>query len=106
MGLTPLLDRVMSWPALVVALVLLGFAPGAVLRLIVLIFSPGDPRRTELRAELHAVPRIERPFWVIEQLEVALFEGIRSRFASHRELAARPLTGFPVIVMDASEHGT
>jgi uncharacterized protein YegJ (DUF2314 family) len=30
-------------------------------------------------AELHRVPRWERPFWVFEQLEVALFEGIWER---------------------------
>jgi hypothetical protein len=34
-----------------------------------------------LRVELYVVPRIERPFWVFEQLEVALFEGLRNRFA-------------------------
>jgi hypothetical protein len=37
-----------------------------------------DARR-ELLAELHANPRRERPFWVAEQLEVALFEGIWGR---------------------------
>jgi hypothetical protein len=52
---------------------------GAMLRLIVLAFHREDPRRQELLAELHAVPRWERPFWVMEQLEVALFEGIWHR---------------------------
>lgn len=56
-----------------------GFAPGAFLRLIVFAFRRGDPRRAELLAELHVVPRLERPFWVFEQLEVALFEGIWER---------------------------
>jgi hypothetical protein len=74
-----LLDAVVSWRIFVVALLVFGFAPGAMLRLIVLAFHPEDPRRRELLAELHCVPRIERPFWVIEQLEVALFEGIGSR---------------------------
>ncbi|MGW2292531.1 DUF2314 domain-containing protein [Streptomyces phaeochromogenes] len=68
-----------SWPLLVVALVVFGFAPGALLRLIVLAFEGDDPRRSELRAELNAVPRVERPFWVIEQLEVALFDGVWPR---------------------------
>jgi hypothetical protein len=49
------------------------------LRLLVLAFPRDDRRRRELLAELHAVPRIERPFWVLEQVEVALFEGIWGR---------------------------
>ena len=53
--------------------------PGAVLRLILLAFKRDDPRRTELLAELPHVPRMERPFWVFEQLEVALFEGLAGR---------------------------
>ena len=73
--------QTVSWPVLVTALLVFGFAPGAVLRMIVLLFPRDDPRRRELLGELHAVPRIERPFWVIEQLEVALFEGLRHRFA-------------------------
>jgi hypothetical protein len=79
----PSLDfQIISWPALGVALLVFGFAPGAVLRLIVLAYPRDDPRRRELLGELYAVPRIERPFWVIEQLEVALFEGLRGRIAA------------------------
>jgi Uncharacterized protein conserved in bacteria (DUF2314) len=74
-----MLNFVLSWPAFVVALIVFGFAPGAVLRLVVLAFPRDDPRRYELLAELHAVPRMERPFWVLEQFEVALFEGIGGR---------------------------
>jgi hypothetical protein len=59
-----------------VALLVFGFAPSAVLRLIVLAYERGDPCRRELLGELHAVPRIARPFWVAEQFEVALFEGL------------------------------
>jgi hypothetical protein len=73
------LDSVVSWPTLAVVLVVYGFAPGALLRLIVLAFPRDDPRREELLAEVYAVPRIERPFWVLEQLEVALFEGLGGR---------------------------
>jgi len=76
-----LLAQVMSWPALVTALLVFGFAPGAMLRMFVLAFRRDDPRRTELLAELPNVPRVERPFWVFEQLEVALFEGLLRRLA-------------------------
>ncbi|MEV3993363.1 DUF2314 domain-containing protein [Streptomyces sp. NPDC049837] len=77
---TELVDAMTSWPLLIAALVVFGFAPGALLRLIVLAFERDDPRRAELRAELSVVPRVERPFWVMEQLEVALFDGLWPRF--------------------------
>jgi len=73
--------QTVTWPGLVATLLFWGFAPGAVLRLIILLFPKEDPRRRELLGELYAVPRIERPFWVIEQLEVGLFEGLRHRYA-------------------------
>jgi hypothetical protein len=76
-----LITQAIAWPTLLIALVMFGFAPGAVLRLIVLAFRRDDPRRTELLAELPHVPRIERPFWVCEQLEVALSEGLFGRLA-------------------------
>ncbi len=74
-----LLDAIVSWRTLLAVLLVYGFAPGALLRLIVLAFRRDDPRRSEMLAELHAVPFAERPFWVFEQLEVALFEGIWGR---------------------------
>jgi hypothetical protein len=77
-----LITHVIAWPTLLASLLVFGFAPGAVLRVIVLAFRRDDPRRTELLAELPHVPRIERPFWVCEQLEVALFEGLASRVAA------------------------
>ena len=77
--MTSLILHVLSWPTFVIALLVWGFAPGALLRLIVLAFHRDDPRRHELLAELYAVPRIERPFWVVEQLEVALVEGMGQR---------------------------
>lgn len=74
-----LITQVIAWPPLLISLAVFGFAPGAALRMVVLAFRRGDPRRTELLAELPHVPRIERPFWVFEQLEVALFEGLGGR---------------------------
>lgn len=72
-------DSVISWPTFILALLIFGFAPGAALRLIVLVFDKDDPRRYELLAEVYRVPRVERPFWVAQQLEVALFEGVGQR---------------------------
>jgi hypothetical protein len=66
-------------PAFLFALLVFGFAPGAVLRLIVRAFPRDDPRRRELLAELYVVPRMDRPFWVFEQIELALFEGLWGR---------------------------
>ncbi|MGH3826685.1 MAG: hypothetical protein ACRDQX_05865 [Pseudonocardiaceae bacterium] len=82
-----LLEAVTSWRSLLVVLVVFGLAPGVCLRLIVLTYSRGNPHRAELIAELYAVPRWERPLWVAEQLEVALFEGLRHRrkVSAHNE---------------------
>jgi hypothetical protein len=74
-----LLFQLVSWPMFGIALLVFGFAPGLLLRLIVLDFPRDDPRRDELLGELYAVPRFERPFWVVEQLEVALVEGLGQR---------------------------
>jgi hypothetical protein len=73
------LDAITSWRTVLVALLVFGFAPGALLRLIALAFRRDDPRRSELLAELRVVPRVERPFWVVEQLELAVFEGVWNR---------------------------
>jgi hypothetical protein len=74
-----LLEAVTSLKALLLVLLIFGFAPSAVIRLISLVFHADDPRRQEMRAELHAVPRLERPVWVAQQLEVVLFEGVPDR---------------------------
>lgn len=64
------------WGALVIALLGFGFLPGFILNLIVRVYDRDDPRRQELLAELYVVPRRERPFWVVEQFEVATREAI------------------------------
>jgi len=79
-----LLEAVMSWRSLLLVLLVFGFASGFCLRLIVLAYPSDDPRRKELIAELYAMPRIQRPLWVAEQIEVALFEGIAHRLLAHR----------------------
>jgi uncharacterized protein YegJ (DUF2314 family) len=74
-----LLFNLVSWPMFGIALLIFGFAPSLLLRVIVLAFPRDDPRRDELLGELYAVPRFERPFWVAEQFEVALVEGAGQR---------------------------
>jgi hypothetical protein len=88
--MTRLLECSTSWQTLILVLVAFGFVPGFCLRLIVLVYPRGDPRRAELIAELYTVPRIQRPLWVAEQLEVALFEGLPHRIsATLRKLSHR-----------------
>ena len=103
--MTSLILHVIGWPAFLLALLVFGFAPGALLRLIVLAFDRDDPRRQELLAELYAVSRIERPFWVAEQLEVALIEGLGNRVRRHTGKPGQPphetVLGLPALRLDA-----
>lgn len=71
-----LMNAASAWGLFAVALLVFGLAPGLALAMIVRLLHKDDPRRRELQAELYAVPRWERPFWVCEQLEVALREGL------------------------------
>jgi diguanylate cyclase (GGDEF)-like protein len=87
--MTELLEAVTFRPNMILVVVVFGFVPGFCLRLIVLAYPRSDPRRDELIAELYAVPRIQRPLWVAQQLEVALFEGLGHRVSA----AIRRLTG-------------
>lgn len=61
-----------------ISLLVFGLAPGLVLALIVRLIPDLD-RRAELQAELYAVQRWERPYWVLEQLEVAIRVGLFPR---------------------------
>ena len=61
------------------AVLLLGFAPGFVLRLIVKIYPERHSRRDELLGELYSLPLWKRPFFVAEQFETVLFEGLPVR---------------------------
>lgn len=72
-----------GWPVLGYALIvfaillaLFGFLPGALNRLFAMAYPKDDPRRAEMIAELYAVPRWEQPWWVFQQGERALFEGL------------------------------
>jgi hypothetical protein len=84
--MTELLKVIASpWDWLLVV-ALFGFVPGFCLRLIVLAYPRKDPRRAELIAQLYTVPRIQRPLWVAEQLETALFEGLPHRLSAAKNI--------------------
>lgn len=68
-----------GWVTLGLLVLVFGFVPGIALALITKLLAADDPRREELHAELYAVPRWERPFWVAQQFEVALREGFAPR---------------------------
>jgi hypothetical protein len=91
-----LLESLEAWPLLIVAVAVYGFFPGVVLRFILLAFRRSDPRRAEILAELRAVPRWDRPFWVFEQAEVALFEGLLERIKSRRTASRRRPRAIPI----------
>lgn len=84
-----ILQAVAGWETLLVAVLVLGVLPGAALRVIVRAFPKEDPRRRELQAELYVVPWWERPFWVAQQLEVAVFEGLGGRIRTASSAIAR-----------------
>jgi DNA-binding transcriptional MerR regulator len=75
--------EVALWP-LLLGLVLFGLLPGASLRLIVRIYPKGNPRRRELVAELYKIDYQKRLFFVAQNLELALFEGLPARWKSRR----------------------
>jgi len=87
--MTDIVHAVAGWRTLVLAAMALGVLPGVILRVIVRLFPRADPRRRELQAELYAVPWWERPFWVAQTLEVAVFEGLGSRATAVLSLLAR-----------------
>jgi hypothetical protein len=106
-----LLEGLKAWQVLIVALAVYGFLPGLALRIILLGFRRNDPRRAEIRAERAAVPRWELPFWVADQLERALFEGlferIRSRLTTSRRRTVPADLGNPIVFTRTyAQHGS
>lgn len=88
-----LLKYAASWQTLLIALVIYGFAPGFALRLLVKLYPKDDPRRHELVAEMYAVNRLWRPFWVADALGAALVEGFPNRIRN-RKVPSLPNTPF------------
>lgn len=68
--------------AFLLSLLVFGFTPGFVLAGIVRLIPDSD-RRRELQAELYDVPRWEQPYWVAQQLEVAIRIGLFPRVSWH-----------------------
>jgi DNA-binding transcriptional MerR regulator len=75
-------------PSLLLGLAFFGTAPGLLLRLIVRVYPMSHPRRRELVAELYQVESSRRPLFVAQQLELAISEGIPSRWKSWRSAKA------------------
>lgn len=77
------------WLDLGIAVAFFSLAPDLLLRLLALLYPKGSDRPKELIAELRAVPRWERPFWVAEQLLMILTEGWGDRRQARRDRFAR-----------------
>lgn len=106
--MTEILSILASPRALAIGLLLLLMAPGLFARCLVRVYPNDDPRRVELLAELRAVPFSERPFWVLEQVETVLVDGLpsrvrrlRQRRSQRRSLRARLLASSDAPVMTA-----
>ena len=77
--MTELFEVVTQWRLMLMVLVVFCIAPRTILRLILRTYPHGSARREELEAEYDFVKRIERPLWVAEQFEMALFSGVPQR---------------------------
>jgi hypothetical protein len=77
--MSELIEAVISWPCLLIVLLVFGVAPGLVLRSILLVYPKAHPRRRELLGELYKLPHWARPLFVAEQVELMLAEGLPAR---------------------------
>lgn len=68
--------------------VITGFIPVIATKLVVKLYPKVDPRRSELVAELFAVPFRDRPAWVCQCLALGLTEGLSSRLREGRRKSA------------------
>ncbi|MBB1158489.1 hypothetical protein [Amycolatopsis dendrobii] len=85
-----LAGHVATWGAgtLVLTALVFGFFPVFAVNLLARVYPKGHPRRAELVAELHDVPRRERLIWVAEQLATVLFDGVPERVRARRRGAS------------------
>ncbi len=77
--MTELMEAVLNARVFLTVLVVFCIAPRTILRLLLRAYPPKSARREELTAEYEFVKRIERPLWVAEQFELALFNGLSER---------------------------
>lgn len=90
----------LSWKIFVLALLVFGFAPGLVTRLLSLAYRQDDPRRIEMRAEIYRVAWIERPLWTMQSVERSICEGLAPRVRCLlTQNRARATTYFQAIVL-------
>ncbi|MEV4728759.1 hypothetical protein [Saccharopolyspora sp. NPDC049426] len=90
--MTELLEAVVSWHNLLMVLLVFGFAPGFVLRLLVRIYPKDDPRRDEHLAAFYAHSRVERPLFVADLLAAGLTDALPSRLRALRARLRSPST--------------
>jgi hypothetical protein len=96
-----LVTALQDWRVVVVVMALFGTAPGVVLRLLVHLYPEGHERRRELLNELYAVPYVERPWFVAQQLETTLFEGLGERRRTRKAARRRGEVAHPRPLSDA-----
>lgn len=82
--LAKLLESLHAIALYFLAVLLFGFLPGFTLRLLVKLYPPGDERRQVLLADMYERPRSKRWFFVAEQLETVLVEGLPDRIRRRR----------------------
>ncbi|MEW2507079.1 hypothetical protein AB0878_42150 [Amycolatopsis sp. NPDC047767] len=81
------LDLISGWGiwSIVIAVLAFGFFPAFIVQVLVRIYRNRHPRRREILAEFHDVPRKERPVWGSEQLATVVFDGLPARIGSIRK---------------------
>lgn len=90
---TELAAHLVSWQALggfFGVVVVFGFFPGFILRWIVKLYPPRHARRRQLLADMYELPLRKRWFFVAEQFETVLFEGLPDRLRSSRHREGPP----------------
>ncbi len=80
MSAVELIAEIADWKLFLLVIFVYAICPQWVLRLLVMVYDKDDPRRHELLGELYAIDYIRRPFWVAQQFETALADGIWPKF--------------------------
>jgi len=86
------------WIGMLTLCLVFAFAPTTILRVLVKAWPRNHPRRRELMAEVHTIAYWERPLWVFEQLESAVFDGLHIRFR-HKN-ALKVLSAYLIVLLE------